>query len=159
MLNLKRLSPFMLHREFDTSFDRLFSGGEATGPTEVVAPVWWPAIESDAGDGKLRVRVALRGVDPKDVEVSVSDSVLTIKGERKAGREAKEGGYPHHEFACGRFERTLALPEGVDVTQVEAKYTNGMLEVTVPAPLAATPRKVEIQIDGHRGEQGAIKAA
>jgi HSP20 family protein len=103
--------------------------------------------------------MALPGVDPKDVEVSVMDGVLTIKGERKDTTDQKETGYFMREVVYGAFERSLTLPEGVDPDRIRARYTNGMLELSMPAPASVAPRKVEIAIDAAAPERKSIKAA
>jgi len=84
-------------------------------------------------------------VDPKEVEVSLMDNVLTIKGERKAEHDDAANDYFVREVAYGTFQRSFALPHGVDAANVEAKYANGMLEVRVPAPHAVTSRTIEIK--------------
>lgn len=165
MLGLTRWSPFssvfQLHRELDDLFSRFFGheGAPATARGEAQPASWWPALESYTQDGQFHVRVALPGVDPKDVEVSCSDSYLTIRGSRKSRTEDKDAAYFVREFAYGTFERTIALPEGIDPAKVQAKWANGMLEVTMPAPLAVAPKKVEIQIEGGAGQPKAIRAA
>jgi len=73
------------------------------------------------------------------------DNVLTVKGERKPGPDTMDKDYFVREVAYGGFERSFALPEGVDATQVEAKYANGMLEVRIPAPRAAMPTTIEVK--------------
>ena len=73
------------------------------------------------------------------------DSLLTVKGERKADHDTTGKDYFVREVVYGAFERKIALPEGVDAAQVEAKYSNGMLEVRVPTPRAATPRMIEVK--------------
>ena len=78
------------------------------------------------------------------MNVSVMDNVLTVKGEHKANDDTKGNGYFVREVAYGSFQRSFALPEGVDANQVEAKYLNGMLEVKVPAPRPATARMIEV---------------
>ena len=153
-------SMFHIHRELDDLLAR-FLGHDPTpapyrGEDEPVA--WWPAVESYAKDGDLHVRVALPGVDPKDVEVTVSDDYLTIRGERKAKIKEQDGGRYVREFAYGTFERALTLPEGIDPGRVVAKLANGMLDLTMPAPVAVVPKKVEIQIEGGAGQAKAIKA-
>jgi HSP20 family protein len=164
MLGLSHWSPFgsafQLHRELDDVFSRFFGqdGMPLTHRSEGGSAAWWPAIESYTENGELHVRVALPGVDPKDVEVTVSDDTLTIRGERKARSEAREGGYYVREFAAGAFERSLRLPEGIDPGKVLAKFTNGMLELSMPAPLAVAPKRVEIQVEGAPAAR-AIKAA
>jgi HSP20 family protein len=157
-------SPFQLHREIDDLLGRFL--GSATWPVshpkgegDSPPPTWWPAVESFVHDGTIGVRVALPGVDPKDVEVSVADDVLTVKGERRESGERKDGGYHLRELAYGAFERHLALPEGVDPGQVTAKYVHGVLEITIPAPTAVAPRRVEIQVDGRAAEPKAVRAA
>jgi HSP20 family protein len=158
MFGLMRWSPVgsaaLLHREVDDLFNRILGDG-----ADEYRPAWVPAIETYTRDGQLGVRVALPGVDPKEVEVSVTDDVLTIRGERKLEKESKEGGYFRRELAYGTFQRTLGLPEGVDVSKVSAKYANGMLEVTMPTPRSAAPKRVDIQIEGGQGHPKEIKAA
>ncbi len=73
------------------------------------------------------------------------DNVLTVKGERKADPDTTDKNYFVREVEYGGFERSFALPEGVDGAKVEAKYANGMLEVRVPAPRAAMPRMIEVK--------------
>lgn len=156
-------SPFQLHREIDGLFERFFgptgASGVATGGPEAATPAFWPAVESYARDGALHVRVALPGIDPKDVEVSVMDGVLTIKGERKQATEQKDSGYFMREVAYGAFERSLVLPEGVDPDRIRATYTNGMLDLGMPAPVSVAPKRVEIAIDSPAQERKSIKAA
>ena len=164
MFGLTRWTPFgsafRLHREIDDLFSRFL--GEAGDPPRGVGEserAWLPAIETYTREGTLGVRVALPGVDPKDVEVSVTDNLLTIKGERKLENETKDGSYFQRELAYGAFQRTLILPDGVDVGKVQAKYSNGMLELTMPAPLSVAPKRVDIQVEAGQGQPKAIKAA
>ena len=109
------------------------------------AASWLPSAEGRIEDGAYVVQLALPGVDPKDISLSWVDNVLTIKGERKARHEATNGDYFVREVAYGTFQRDFAFPEGVDASRVEANYAQGMLEVKVPKPHAATPKKIEIR--------------
>jgi HSP20 family protein len=102
-------------------------------------------VEARIDDGTYVIRLALPGVNPKDVEVSFMENSLTVKGERKPDHDPEGKDYFAREMTYGPFQRSFTLPEGVDAAQVEAKYTNGMLEVRVPAPRAATPRTIEIK--------------
>jgi HSP20 family protein len=116
-----------------------------TDETAQRAPSWLPAVEGRIEDGTYIIELALPGVYPKDVEVSLMDNVLTVKGERKANHDTTGKDYFVREVAYGAFQRSFALPEGVDAAQVEANYANGMLEVRVPTPRAATPRTIEVK--------------
>jgi HSP20 family protein len=161
MFELTRWSPFgsvvHLHRELDDMLGR-FLGQEGAKYGSDSGPVAWaPAIESYAKDGQFHVRVALPGVDPKDVEVTVSDDQLTIRGERKTAHDGT-GRYVR-EFTYGSFERSFTLPDGIDPGKVQAKFANGMLDLTLPAPVAVVPKKVEIQIEGAADQAKAVKAA
>jgi HSP20 family protein len=154
-----RWSPFALYREVDNLFNRVF--GNAWQPSRLEGdstPIWWPAVESYAQNGTMCIRVALPGVDPKDVDISLTDRTLTISGSRKAAHEGVEGSYFQREFAYGSFERSFAIPEGVDAGQVNARYANGMLEISMPAPRLAAPKKIEIQLDGQAPARKQIKA-
>jgi HSP20 family protein len=152
--------PLALHREMDDPFSRFF--GDAWRHSRPVqgdrTPTWWPAVQSYRQNGTLCIHVALPGVDPKDVDVSVTDQTLTITGSRKAAHEGVEGNYFQREFAYGSFERSFALPEGFDAAQVNARHANGMLEISMPAPQLAPPKKIEIQLDGQAAGRKQIKA-
>jgi len=146
MNTMLRWSPnrkFHFHHEIDNLFPRFFDG--ATDEVAERAPSWFPAVEGRIEDGTYVIQLALPGMDSKDVVVSLMDNVLTVKGERKADHDPTGKDYFVREVAYGAFQRSFALPEGVDAAQVEAKYLNGMLEVKVPAPRAATPRTIEIK--------------
>jgi HSP20 family protein len=154
-------SMFQIHRELDDLLNRFLGHDGAPAPfrSEREPVAWWPAVESYAKDGELHVRVALPGVDPKNVEVTVSDDYLTIRGERKAKTEDRDGSRYVREFVYGSFERTLAIPEGIDPGKVQAKFANGMLDLIMPVPVTVVPKKVEIQIEDGTGQAKAIKPA
>ena len=162
MFELMRRSPFsmfQIHREVDGLLEQFLGHDRTPSGADSERMAWWPAVESYAKDGDLHVRVALPGVDAKDVEVTVADNCLTIRGERKAKTEEQNGARFVREFAYGSFERALALPEGVDSGKVQARFANGMLDVTVPGPIAVAPKKIEVQVEGTTDTGKTIKAA
>jgi HSP20 family protein len=108
--------------------------------------------------GTLCIRVALPGVNPKDAEISVADQTLTVKGSRQATGESRPAHYFRRELAYGSFERVFAIPKGTDAAQVQATHVNGMLEITMPAPRLAAPKKIEIQLDGQAPARKQITA-
>jgi HSP20 family protein len=127
-----------LHHDIDALFDGVFGSRE-------VAPVadWTPRVDTLVKDDKIVVRADVPGVDPKAVEISLEGNVLTISGERKAEDEKAD----YREVYYGRFERRVRVPNGTDPEKIAAKYTNGVLEVTVPLPKPVT-RKVPVQVTG-----------
>lgn len=126
------------HQDVDDLFEKLLDGTSAQQSS------WLPAAEGRIEDGTYVIQLALSGVDPKDVEVSLMDNALTVKGERKPDHDTAGKEYFVREVAYGAFERTFTLPEGVDAAQVQAKFVKGMLEVRVPAPQAVVPRMIEV---------------
>jgi HSP20 family protein len=143
MLHWSTTRKFHLHHGVDALFSGSFSG--ATDRAAQRAPWWLPAAQGRIDDGTYVIQLAMPGVDPKDVEVSWMDNVLTVKGERKADHDTTAKDYFVRELAYGAFQRSFALPEGVDVAHVEAKYANGMLEVRIPTPQVATPKIIEVK--------------
>ena len=142
MNSMLRWSPtHQFHFHNDDVFERFF-GSDTDEAAQ--RPSWRPAAEGRIEDGTYVIQFALPGVDPKGVSVSLMDNVLTVKGERKAD-DTTGMDYFVREVAYGAFQRSFALPEGVDPAHVQAKYTNGMLEVRVPAPQAAMPRMIEVK--------------
>jgi HSP20 family protein len=132
-------------RSMQRDMDRLF--GTVLGrdvPAELIS-VWMPSVESFTKDGKLVFKAELPGVDAKDLDVSIADRELVIKGERKSEKDAKEENYSYREIAYGSFERRFVLPEGVKTDELKAKFTNGILEITMPAPAITKARKIEIE--------------
>jgi HSP20 family molecular chaperone IbpA len=99
-------------------------------------------VEDFVEDETYVLRAEMPGLDPeKDVELTVEDDVLTIRGERREEKKDKH----HQEFHYGSFLRRIALPHGLDVEQIKATYDDGVLEVRVPAAAnTPEPRKISV---------------
>src|SRR5213083_496707 len=91
-------------------------------------------------------------------QVSLEGTTLTISGEGRSEREEKGEGRRFGEVRCGRFERSLTVPDGIDPEKVTARYENGVLEVTLPLPAGHAPRRVPIQLESH-GSKKAVRSA
>ncbi len=137
-------------RDFDEMFDRFLGRGKR-GARE--PGVLEPAIESYIEGDKMVVRADLPGVDPKDVEITVTGDVLTIKGSREDKREQKERNFVFKEVSYGSFERSITLPAGVKADDIKASYKDGVLELTAPAPKDLAARKVPIEVGESKAEQ------
>jgi len=142
---MKRWDPFDDLRSMQHEMDRLFERFLGAEVPSVRRTLWMPSVESYTKEGKLVFKAELPGVDVKDVDVSIIDRELVIKGERKSEKGAKEENYIYREIDYGAFERRFALPEGVKTDELKAKFTNGILEITMPAPAVTTARKIEIE--------------
>lgn len=116
------------------------------------SPAWLPAVDVFARKGDLVVRAELPGIDPeKDVDISVQEGVLKIRGERRLEERDESGSWFRAETSYGAFERQILLPEGVKPEDIEASYDRGILEVVVPkAGQLAPARKIPVQVRGSR---------
>jgi HSP20 family protein len=140
---------FDVRREFDKIFNRMLTARPwgKEGEAQLTGFNFVPAVEThlDKEGKKYVCKVALPGIEPKEVQINVQGNLLTITGERKIEKRTKEAEYFHEEFAYGRFEREIELPEGVNTEKVIAEFVNGVLEITAPVASVALPRKIEIK--------------
>lgn len=120
---------------------------EGFGPAASgMARGWTPAIETLERNGRFVLRAELPGLSPDDVHVEVQDDAVVIEGERKSELEVEEQGRWRSERAYGRFSRTIPLPENADPEKAEAKFENGVLEVSFPMREdSSRRRRIEIQ--------------
>ena len=138
--------PFIsFRREMDRLFDDFVSGrGMTRWPGEGAGvDLRFDVAETD---NEVKVTAELPGVDEKDVEVTLTDDLLTIKGEKKREQEKKEESYHMVERSYGSFARSLRLPFPVDQSKVEARFRNGVLTVTLPKPPEAQKPAQRIEI-------------
>ena len=122
-----------LHREIDRLFEDFTRGrlGMLGGQGNLM-----PSIDVSENDKEIEIAVELPGLERKDVEISIDDDVLTIRGEKKVEekKEDKNKNYHVTERGYGVFYRALQLPPGVDPSKVQATMSNGVLKITIPKP-------------------------
>lgn len=145
-----------LRQNINRAFDEFYAPSHR-------APMWQPAVEALRGwkdvlvptpvvdfverDGEYEVQAELPGMSIKDVDVTLSDGTLTIKGEKSSERKEDKEGYHLHERSFGQFRRVLQVPHGVDAAKVTAVLENGILKVKLPktAEAKAQERKIEVK--------------
>jgi len=136
-------------REIDEFFSSFLGDWDRASLSERAMPTGYvPQSESYLDGNTFHIKTDLPGIDPHDVELTVNDNQLTLKGERKTAQEQTNGNRFQREVRYGAFARTFTLPEGVKAEEVQARYHNGVLEITVPLPAAKLPKKVPVQIEG-----------
>jgi len=141
------LDPFVaFRREMDRMFDDFLDGGSF----RPVLAGWQgitPALDIDETEKEMIVTAELPGVSEKDVEVSLAGDLLTIKGEKKAEHEEKNGDSTYMERRFGSFARSVRLPFEVHDEKVDATFDNGVLTIRVPKPaeLQRAARKIEVK--------------
>lgn len=105
-----------------------------------------PAVNVYETNTAIMVETPLAGVDPKDVEISVRNGVLTMKGQTKKEHEVDEKNYYRKEVRSGSFYRELALPTAVLEDKVSAEFENGLLKITCPKAQPAPAKKVNVKV-------------
>jgi len=110
------------------------------------AALWEPQVDVVQGEGRLVVRADLPGLSKDDVRVELTDEGLVLEGERRSEIEEEREGTYRSERSYGSFRRAIPLPEGFDASGAEAHFENGVLEITLPMPEAASrAKRIEIQ--------------
>jgi HSP20 family protein len=143
--------PFRALQRFADEMDRVFDDfglGRRwrTAPlSRTGAELWAPDIDVYQKNDQLVIKADLPGLSKDEVSVDIADDAVTIQGERKAEREEEREGYYRSERSYGSFCCVIPLPEGAITEQAKANFRDGVLEVTMPAPPAATKgRRLEI---------------
>jgi len=136
-----------LRGEVDRLFDNFWGG--AGGALRRALPDA-PAIDLVEAQKEFRIKAELPGMDAKDVELALSEDMLTIKGEKKDEREEKTENHHLSERRFGSFSRSFQLPRGVDRDKIEASFQKGVLTVTLPKTAESTvaQRKIGISQKG-----------
>lgn len=105
-----------------------------------------PAVDMYDNDKEIVVKAEVPGMDRKDINISVTDNTLTIKGEIKKEDEVKEEDYYYAERSYGGFKRMLELPEKVDDSKIKAKIKDGILEIHLPKSPEAKAKEIKIDM-------------
>lgn len=146
----RALSPWRMLRELEETgrhFDSIFGTPFLPAiwrrlPTE--EKDWAPALEVLEKEDRFVVRAELPGIQEKDIEVSVKDGTLTLKGEKKTEHEVKEEDYRWTERSYGSFYRTVTLPSNVEAEKIAATYEDGVLEIDLPKVAEVKPKKITV---------------
>jgi HSP20 family protein len=140
--------PFLqMQRRMNGLFDDFF-GRSSSDLWNGVNGTFAPQIELSETGKEVRVAAELPGLDEKDVEVTLSGDLLTIKGEKKHEHEEEKGDYYHSERSYGYFQRSVQLPQGVDAEKAKAKFKKGVLKVSIPKKPEAQSNRRRIELAG-----------
>ena len=148
MLTLRRWEPFGQVQRIEHEMDRFWR--PRVDPFRMRSVFW-------SGDGRISidvygdadrlvVKAAVPGVKPEDLELTVVDNTLAIKGETKSQAEAKQGDYLHRERGYGPFSRSVVLPDGLDTDKADASYEDGVLTVIFPKSEESRPKSLKIKV-------------
>jgi HSP20 family protein len=133
-----------LKQEMDRFFDRML---ESRWDELPALGDWVPSMDISETKDSLVAKVEAPGMEEKDIQVSLQENLLTIKGEKKQEKEEKEERYHRIERSYGAFTRSVRLPVAVDASRVTATFKNGLLTVTLPKTPAAKGTAIPIKVE------------
>lgn len=134
-----QLSPFSTLNQFNRELNRLFDDRRTTSTS------WTPQVDVTETDDSFQVAADIPGVSPEDIEISLHNGLLTIRGERKYDNESSNANFTMRERFLGTFSRQFNLPDSADQETVTAKTNNGVLEITIPKAKKAKPISITVQ--------------
>ena len=144
-----RVDPFREFAAIQDRMNRMFGNAYLRDEDTAFRGSWVPAVDIfETENHDLVVRAELPGMTRENIEVSVENSTLVLKGEKKFDAEVKEENYRRIERTYGQFHRSFTLPNTVDSAKVRADFKNGVLTVMLPFREEARPRTINVEVAG-----------
>jgi HSP20 family protein len=140
---LVRFDPF---RQMQDTMNQLFDRrlGDARWDDVNVLASWAPAVDIREENGAIHLTAELPGVELKDIDISVENNVLTLRGERRVEKDVKEDSYHWRERSYGTFRRTFTLPTTLDRDKIKATFKDGLLQVVLPPKPESMPKQIAV---------------
>lgn len=142
----RELAPFREFERMRREMDRFWDSFLTRKPTDGTEEEFLPALDLSETENELVVKCEVPEMDSKDIDISLSDGRLTIKGEKKQEREEKKAHYHLVERSYGSFTRSVQLPKEVQSDKISASYKNGTLTVTLPKSEEAKKKEIKIPV-------------
>lgn len=133
---------FNLHNEMGRIFGDLFASRE--DETDMEDASWMPTVDISETEAYFEIRAELPGISEDDVNVSLTDNVLTVKGEKQHEEETDGKNYHRMERRYGRFQRSFTLPRHIEADAIKAEFKNGVLSLEIPKAEEAKPTEISI---------------
>ena len=149
-MNVVRYEPMSVLRRFHDEVNRMFNddwavAGNGNGDVSRVATSdWTPAVDVKEESNRFVITADVPGVEPKDIEVTMENGVLTIRGRREQVAESSKEGYRRVERVSGAFYRRFGLPDTANADGITASSNHGVLRVEIPKKDAVQPRRIEV---------------
>src|ERR1700733_5469091 len=136
-----------LHQTLDQVFNNHFNNDTLSSPEASSSPSvsWVPRVDIHEEKDRFVVLADVPGVEPKDIDITAENGVLTVRGERRAEKRETENGYERVERVSGAFLRRFTLPEGANTESIKAKQANGVLEITIPKQPQVQPQRISVE--------------
>jgi HSP20 family protein len=136
-------SIFSLKSDMDRLFDNFFTdrSSQLQSYTDIT-----PIVDVEETDHEFLISVEIPGIKKDDIKITFENNYLTISGEKKNKKDVKNENFHHSERSYGKFSRTLAIPAGVMLDNIEAEYEQGVLSVKIPKAEEAKPKQIEVKV-------------
>ena len=145
---LVKYDPWSLVNRLQGDLDRLsgYARRYEDDATSSATTEWVPAVDIKEENSRFLIEADIPGVKAEDIEITMEDGVLTLRGKRESESRTERDGYRRVERVTGRFYRRFTLPDTADAEAIEAKSNNGVLEVSIPKLPKVQPRRINVQV-------------
>ena len=133
---------------FKQDLSKVFDDFFSLKPTNLFQSEWVPTIDVEEDDKAIHIKAEMPGIDEKDLNVTLENNILTLKGEKNEEKkeESKDKKYHYSERKFGSFSRSITLPEGIKTDQIDATFKKGVLKIEIPKDESKKPNKIKIEI-------------
>ena len=133
-----------LHHDVNRAFQNRLGGVETDDNSSVATSNWSPAVDIEEQTSRFVITADIPGVAPEDIEITMENGILTIKGERKEERNVEQEGFRRVERVSGLFYRRFALPDSANPDKISAHGKNGVLEILIPKVEKVQARRISV---------------
>lgn len=146
-MSLTRYEPWTLVNRLHSDLDRLFGRQLTNGDDDSHGAVsdWLPAVDVQETNDSFVLTADLPGVDPKNIDITMENGVLTLRGRRESEVRKDENGYRRIERSSGEFFRRFTLPDTADAESISAKSAHGVVTVTIGKKPEVQPRRIQVK--------------
>lgn len=145
-MTLIKYDPWRRMGQLQNDLNRIFDSrlGTTDGEDSIVTSDWTPAVDIREEDDHYLLSADIPGVDPKEIEVTMDKGILSIRGARPAGEKAARENYRRTERCHGTFHRRFSMPDDADPEAIEARGSNGVLEISIPKLAKVRRRTIKV---------------
>ena len=150
-MSLMRYEPYSILGRFQNElnrlgvFDPLVSGADTDDSSNVAVSQWRPAVDIREDERKYTILADLPGIKPENIDISMENGVLSIRGERKAENVSEKDGFKRVERSYGNFYRQFSLPDTANAEKIEANSKHGVLEIILPKHEKPEPKRITVK--------------
>ncbi|PWV62296.1 Hsp20/alpha crystallin family protein [Plasticicumulans acidivorans] len=147
-MSITRYDPWNRFNQMQKELERLLDprlGGASDDSSSVATCDWVPAVDIKEEADRFVIHADIPGVDPQNIDITMENGVLTLKGQRMSEQKEAGEGYKRVERARGTFYRRFGLPDTADASRISAHGQHGVLEIVIPKQERAAPRKITVE--------------